>query len=185
MKKFLLLLVLSLNLLALTKEQENFIRAKRQDSMNMEFWSETREIGTIMNIFDVFTIVKLNENVYTRSFWITIEAYTGEKLSNYPNIIKKLEMIDGVKFFKNGKSLILPTYHSPRYYSSDDVQSYILDTEPLTKEQESFILNGGYSIQLMSNNKVILSTDVIEDNSVSDLIYKEILKESNDKKNVY
>lgn len=179
MKKFLLLLVLSLNLLALTKEQENFIRAKRQDSMSMEFWSETREIGTTMDILDVFTIIKLNENVYSRSFWITIEAYTGEKLSNYPSIIKKLEMINGVKFLKNGKSLILPTYHSPSYYSSDDVQTYILDTEPLTKDQESFILNGGYSIQLMTNNKVILSTDVIEDNSVSDLIYKKIINESN------
>ncbi len=58
-----------------------------------------------------------------------------------------------------------------------------MNTSNLTKNQESYILDGGYSIQLISGNKVVYSTNEIEDNSVSDEIYKEILKESLDEGN--
>ncbi len=180
MKQLLLVFcILSLNVLSLTKEQESFIRVERQKSMNMQFWSETRELGTVAEISNTSVIVKLSQNVYFKEFWISIEGYMGENLSDYPNVVPKLELIEKVKFSKKGKSVTLPLYHSPKYYDSNDVDIYVLNMTQLTKEQEAFLLDGGYSIQFLSqSNKIIFLIDTIEDNSVSDEIYKKILKES-------
>lgn len=183
MKKISLMILLSFSILALTSEEEIFIRKERQESGYMEFWSEIRTIGTIFDVNEKTFIISLNENVYSKTFWISIRPYLGEKLSNYPNIVNSLESIDKVKFIRDGKSLVLEAYFEQRYYDPDNLDEFNLNTSILTKNQESYILDGGYNIQLISGNKIVYSTNEIEDNSVSDEIYREILKESLDEGN--